>query len=119
MPRTTIPTIAAVGPYPVTVAANDLDTTGTAADTVNQNEASFGSSDRLLLTAHNTGASARTITITSTPDPFNRSGNVAAYSLGAGEHMAFMVKRAGWAQSDGKLYFEANNAEVVFRVFAL
>jgi hypothetical protein len=120
MPRTAIPVADPVGPFPtLPVAADSLDVAGTAADTVNKNEVAFGNHNRLLVTWVNTGASARTVTIASALDTYKRSGDVTTYSTGAGEFAAFLVERNGWLQSDGKLYLEANNAEVIFRVYGL
>lgn len=119
MARTALTPVTPIGPYPVTLplAADSADITFTAADTVNLNSAPFGNASSLLILARNTGASARTITINSVADPFNRKGDITTYSIGAGETAAFIVKREGWAQSaDASLYLEASNAEVTIAV---
>ena len=119
MPRTAITPQTPKGPFPGTVAANDLDIAYVAADAVNLNEAVFQGS-RMLLQWRNTGAGARTVTITSTPDPASkRSADISAFSSAAGEFGAFLVERNGWQQADGKLYFQAEHAEVVFAVLLL
>jgi hypothetical protein len=110
--------LTALGAYG-TYSANAADLAMTAANTSDKNEVVATNND--LIIAHNTGASARTITITSIADPsYGRLGNITSYSLGAGEYAAFgPFKNAGWKQADGKLYFEADHAEVKFGIVAL
>lgn len=113
MPRTAVTPITSVGPYPtLPPAADSLDLTMTAIDTVNANQATFGSSPKMLAIFWNSGASIYTVTLTSVVDPFNRTGDITAYSLGIGELMSFMVDRQGWAQTDNNFYFTASNAAV-------
>ena len=82
-----------------------------AADTVNQND--FVASGNDIIVFHNTGASSRTITITSSNDPFGRTGDIAAESIAAGAYKVFgPMKTQGWVQSDGKILVQANHAEV-------
>lgn len=96
-------------------AAGAADMTMAAADLGNKNL--FTASGRDLVVAHNTGGSARTITITSTDDRYGRPEDIAAYSLGAGEYAIFgPFKKHGWIQTDGTIYLEANNAEVKFGI---
>jgi len=119
MARTGITPQKPKGPYPASVAANDLDLAFTAADASNLNEAEF-KGNRMLLLWRNTGAGARTVTITSAAHSTSRrSADVSAFSQGAGESGSFLVERDGWQQSDGKLYFQAEHAEVVFAVVEL
>lgn len=116
MARVNITPVAVIGPYPaLPVAANALDIVLTAADASEKNQASVAGSRQLLL-ALNTGAGAHTVTLTSAADDKGRSGDISAYSVGAGELMAFLFKSPGWRQTDGKLYFEANDPEVKFAV---
>lgn len=72
-----------------------------------------------IVIARNSGASSRTITITSVA--FNgRVGHITAESIAAGAvrvYGPFNVN--GWQQTDGNLYLEANHAEVLFAVIAL
>lgn len=73
-----------------------------------------------LVVAHNTGGSPYTITITSVADPFGRTGDVAAYTLGAGEYAIFgPFETTGWRQTDGYIYLESNNVAVKFGVISL
>lgn len=114
MPRTPIAPITPKGPYPtLPIPADSLDIVLTAADVANGNSISFGATDAMLVLARNSGASAYTLTLTSVPDALNRTGDVSAYSLGAGDSIAFLVRKAGWVQSDGALYLSANNAAVL------
>lgn len=118
MPRTTLTKTTVLGPYPVLQPAADaLDLTFAAADVVNKNQFAPSSDD--LIIAWNSGASPYTITITSAMDDKNRTGDITAYSLAAGDIAAFRVKTSGWNQADGKVYLEASNASVKFAVIPL
>jgi hypothetical protein len=90
----------------------------TAANASDLNQATASGND--LIFAHNTGAGANTVTVTSVADELGRTGDIAAYSLGAGEYGVFgPFKNQGWTQTDGKLYFQASSAEVKFGVVQL
>lgn len=97
-------------------AADALDLTFTAADATNKEEVVLTGNE--ILIAWNSGVSARTITITTVADPaLGRTGDISAYSLGAGEHaMIGPFPVAGFAQTNGKLYFEAAHADVKWAV---
>lgn len=112
MARTTLTRTTIIGPYPtLPVAADALDLAMTAADATNDNQ--FTLDGPCIIIAHNTGAGARTITLTSVADDKNRTGDVTAYSIGAGEYACFNVgKTGGWVQSNGFMYLEAEHAEV-------
>lgn len=117
MPRTTLTKKTAPGPY-ADITANGADLAMTAADVANKNQFRAGHED--IIFAHNTGASPHTITITSAPDEYGRSEDVAAYSLGAGEYAVFgPLKPHGWQQTDGYIYLEADHAEIKFGIVAL
>lgn len=118
MARTSITKSTLQGPYPtLPVTASLLDLTFQAADVANKNQ--FVSAGDDILLAWNTGASAYTVTFSSVADDKKRTGDVSAYSIGAGEIAAFRFKDAGWKQSDGKIYIEAENSAVKFAVAAL
>lgn len=72
-----------------------------------------------IVIARNSGASSRTITITSVA--YNgRTGNITAESIAAGAVRVFgPFDINGWRQTDGNLYLEANHAEVLFAVLTL
>lgn len=91
----------------------------TAADTSNKN--SFPLTGREVVIAHNTGASAYTVTITSVDDRYGRSEDISAESIAAGDIRVYGPGLAleGWQQTDGSLYLEANNAAVKFGVLRL
>lgn len=120
MARATLTKLAALGsksaPY---ATANAADLPMTAADASNKNQFAVGGND--LVIAHNTGASAYTVTVTSVADPqYGRTGDIAAYSIGAGEYAVFgPFNMAGWLQTDGYVYLEASNASVKFGVVQL
>lgn len=117
MARTNLTPKAAVGAYG-DYPADSADLAMTAADVANMNQ--FSASGKDLIVAHNTGASAYSVTITSAPDPYGRSKDIATYSLAAGEYAVFgPFQLAGWVQSDGKIYLQASNASVKFGIVAL
>jgi hypothetical protein len=114
MPRVTLTRSNSPGPNPTAGVA----VTMTAADTVNKEQ--FALTGREILIIHNTGASSRTYTITSVADPFGRLGDITAQTIAAGAiHTVGPFGLAGWQQTGGYLYIEANNAEVKFGVIAL
>jgi len=120
MARYTHTKLIALGSYPaLALVANSADLPMTAANATDKQEVVMTGKD--LIVAHNTGAGARTVTITSVADGRNkRTGDITSYSIGAGEYAVFgPFEKAGWMQSNGKLYFEAEHAEVKFGVVAL
>lgn len=117
MPRTTIPVTTPISPYPaLPLTADSADVAYTAADVANGNQATFGNAGKVHLLATNTGGVGYTATVTSSLDGFNRTGDITAYALAAGETALFPLERNGWRQSDGMLYFSASNAAVKFAV---
>jgi hypothetical protein len=97
--------------------AGSMTLTETAADATNKQSVAFGNYSKVSIIAHNTGAGARTVTVTSVADGQNRTGDITAYSIAAGG-IAYLgpFERPGWAQTDATLYFEASHAEVLFSV---
>lgn len=112
MGRTTLTRTTPLGPYPaLPVAADSMDVVMTGADITNSNQILLDGP--MIVLAQNTDASARTVTLTSSPDPQNRSGDITSYSIAADEIAAFKIDQiSGWRQSDGFLYLAANNALV-------
>ena len=97
--RVLITSQAPVGAYPVTpLTANSADLTFTAGDATNGHYTEIVDGKTYVI-AKNTGAGARTVTITSSRDAFNRTGDITAYSLGAGEVSRPFgpFSKAGWA----------------------
>jgi hypothetical protein len=88
--------------------------TATAADTTNKEQTEL--TGREIIIFRNSGASTRNVTITSTADDKNRTGDVT-FSLAAGA-IKFIgpLGLEGWRQSSGVLYFEADHAEVLISV---
>ncbi|MGL4296271.1 MAG: hypothetical protein ACRCTG_11185 [Aestuariivirga sp.] len=120
MARTTIAVQVPKGPYPtLQPAADALDMTLTACDTVNKNQTPL--SGNLLLVAQNSHATnAYTITVTSVVDARNRVGDITTYSLAAGDVAMFWINQAeGWLQADGNLYYEGSNAAIKFALLKL
>ncbi len=99
--------------------AGAADVTMAAADVSNKNR--FVPSGKDVVIAHNTHATdAATVTISSVADPvFGRTGDIATYSLAAGDIAVFgPFRREGWQQS-GYIYLEASAADIYFGVLAL
>lgn len=92
--------------------------TMTAANTTDLNQ--FAPSDKDLVIAHNTGVTARTVTITSAPDEYGRVGHITAHNIPAGEiHIFGPFEVEGWRQADKFIYLQASHADVKFGVIAL
>ena len=118
MARQIITKIVLLGSYPaLPLTVNTADLTETAADQVNFDSVALSGDD--IVIAHNTDSGAHTVTFSSVVDDKNRTGDITAYSIGAGEIAVFRFKAAGWKQSDGYLYCTANSATVKFGAFAL
>lgn len=105
-----------LGPYPGTVAADDLDVPSQAAD-VSGNTFTCSGDD--LLIAVNSDVSPHTITFTSQNDPFNRLGTITDYSIGAGETIAFRFAITGWAGASNVITVTANDTTVLLSVLRL
>ena len=119
MARTTLTKTNAGGNFPVVpLTADSADITMTAADVANGNQ--FVPTGNELVIAHNSGASPYTVTITSVAAGNNRTGDIATYSLAAGDYAVFgPFRREGWLQSDGYIYLSASNASVTFGIITL
>jgi len=95
-----------------------LDLTLAAADVGNKNQ--FLPSGNDLIIAQNSGASPYTVTLNSSVDGQNRTGDITAYSLDAGDVIIIgPLKTLGWVQADGYVYLEASNASVKIGIVAL
>lgn len=117
MPRTTLNKTTPLGGFPILpLAADSIDIVWTAADVGNKNQFKLEAGDIVL--AWNTHATtAYTITLTSITDERNRTGDVTAYSLAAGDIGVFgPLEQKGWKQTDGNFYLEASNAAVKFAI---
>jgi len=117
--RTAVTPVTVKGPYPGTVNAGDLAFTFTAADIVNLN--SFAAAGNEVLIVQNTDAASQTITLTTKPDGYGRSADIATYSIPAGGFAAFNFHNAnnGWIQADNNIYFQASAVTVKFAVLRI
>lgn len=114
MPRQNVAKTASVGRYPL--AAGGAVLAWTAADTSNHEQVTMTGDEVFLV--HNTGATSHTYTITSTADPYGRTGDISGVTIAAGAiHGIGPLGIEGWRQTDGKLYFQANHAEVKWAVY--
>ncbi len=79
----------------------------------------FAASGDMILIAWNSGATPRTITITSQPDPATgRSGDVTAQALAAGEFRAFRLLPLGWSNA-GSIAIATSHAEVKIAILQM
>lgn len=119
MARQTLSKQTPVGPYPaLPVSANALDINFTAADATNKEQFVPGN-DTLVLVKNGHATLAKTVTFSSKADEKNRTGDLTAFSIGAGEIAMFRFKKAGWMQSDGKIYMEAESSDIKYAVIQL
>lgn len=106
-----------IGPYPGTVAAGDLDFTMAAGKI---SAATFPLTNKEVLLLYNSGATPRTVTLTSVADKWQRTGDITAYSIGAGEWAAFFYgDKTGWADANGCASITCSNAELKVAVLRL
>lgn len=117
MARQTLPKTQAPDAYPDALTV----VTMTAANTTDKEQ--FVHTGDEILIAHNSGASAHTITITSTADPQGRTKDITAQSLAAGAIACLgRLGDKGWTtlvSGQRMVYLEANHAEITFGVIAL
>lgn len=105
--------------YPtLPLAADSADFTWANGDAVNGHQ--VPSTGRELVLVKNEGVAAATVTIVSSPDERNRTGDIAAYSVGAGEYAVFgPFPVPGWRQADGKLYIDVSSSDIKLAVIRL
>ena len=114
MPRTTLTKTAALGSYNHA----GVVLTMTAADVGNLNQ--FTATGKDLLIIHNPALSDYTFTVTSTPDAYGRTKDIATETVAAGVYkIVGPLELTGWVQTDGKIYIAASNASVKFGIVAL
>ena len=118
MARTTLTKTTALGQFG-TYSANAADLTMTAGDASNLNQ--FVASGNDLVIVRNSGAGARTLTITSVADAQGRTGDITTYSIGAGEYAIFgpFNTTQGFRQSNGYIYLTPEHAELLIGIVAL
>lgn len=115
MARVNCPASVTVGPWPTA----GVLMTETAADASNLNETPF--SGKFIVIARNSGASPRTVTISSVADAQQqRSGDITTEALAAGTMKHWGPFSAeGFRQSGGVLHFAGSHAEVKFSVIRI
>lgn len=88
------------------------------ADTTNDNETRL--TGREIILARNTGSNPHSVTITSVSSPYGRTGDITqAVAGGAMYVFGPFGQTEAWAQTDGTIYFEADDDEVEFAVIRL
>lgn len=119
MPRQTLTPVVPVGPYPtLQPAVNTLDLAFTVAIVADKEQFTPSGDDLVLV--WNKAVAAKTVTFSSAADPTTkRTGDITAYSIGAGEIAGFRFKKTGWMQSDGKIYMEAESTDIYYCVLSL
>lgn len=102
------------GPYP----SDGVAVTFTAGDTDGM---TFRSSGKDLVIVHNThGANPYTVTITSAAlPPSNRTGDITADSIPFGEFHHYYLTGPGWADGNGMVNLDVENAAVEVAVIRL
>lgn len=70
---------------------------------------------RVLVLFRNSGASTRTVAVSSSADPYNRKGDIAATNIAAGAIYGKVFAGPGWEQTLGgrDLAVTVNHAEVL------
>ncbi len=119
MARTALNVVSPKGPHSP-VSAGQLDFLFAAADQANGN--AFPCTGRELVLIRNSHASdPATVTITSAPDPYGRTKDIATYSLAAGDYAAFWIgSTVGWKQSDGKAHLDvAGTGTIEFAILRI
>lgn len=119
MARTNVAAQTLAGAYPsLPVAGGSADITFVSGDVANGNETSLVDSKTVAL-IRNVGVGALSVTFTSTPDTLNRTGDITAYDVAAGETARFgAFKTVGWAHS-GKLWIDVEDADVQIAIITL
>lgn len=102
-------------------AANSLDVAFVAAGADFADGAQFPLTGTEILLAWNKHATdPRTVTITSVANEYKRTGDITAYSIGAGEIAVFpQFQLNGWQSSDSRLHLAASAADVYFAILKL
>jgi hypothetical protein len=118
MVRLAVTPASVVGPFLTgQPAADSLDIVFTG-PAVASDGISFPLTGREIVVVRNIHATLpQTVTFSATADPFGRTQDVTAYSLGAGEFMAFKFSDLiGFRQSDGNVYAVGSTTDIKFAV---
>lgn len=121
MARLALTVQSPIGAYPtLPVAANAADVAFTAAGADFADGASYQMTGREILLVRNPTGGALTVTINSVADTKKRTGDITAYSIGAGEVAMFFFNRTeGWVQTNSKLHFAGSATGLEFAVIRL
>ncbi len=120
MPRVTVTVNEKAKRYPVLpVPAGDLDFAFTPGDVSAGGGLQYAATGREAVIVRNTDAVARTVTLKSVADELNRTGDITAYSIGAGEFMILVPPLKGFQQADGNIYIDMEDAKVEVAVLRL
>lgn len=121
MARLALPVKQLPAKYPaLPIAANALDVTWTAAGAAFADGFSFPLTGKEILLVRNGNVGAQTVTINSVADPYRRTGDITAYSVGPGEYAVFpQFQMTGWQQPNGLLHGAASAADVMLAVLRL
>lgn len=93
--------------------------TMTAANVGNKEDVVWTGKEIIIARNSNAGVTVRNVTITSVADTWNRTKDMTK-AIAAGAYAIFGPFPAdGWRQADGTIYFEADNAEVLFGVIRI
>jgi hypothetical protein len=113
MARTVISKTALPGPF----AQAGVVMAFTAADVANLNDCTLTGNEVLI--AWNSDASGHNVTVTSVGDSEGRTGNVTDPIAAGAYHVYQRFPLNGWLETDGNLYFQADNALVKFAILQL
>lgn len=95
--------------------ANSLDLVFTAPD--DTNGVKFLAQGNEIVLAQNTDVGAQTFTVVSVADELNRTGDITAYSMGAGEFAQVPIyPQKGFRDSSGYITITVSNVAVKFMV---
>lgn len=114
MPRTALTVTQMGGAY----ASAGVVATEQAADVGNGNYIPLTGGEVVVARNTNSGSTAHTVTFTSVADSEGRTGDITGESIAAGAvHVFGPFQPNGWKQTDGRLYIDANHAEIKFSVY--
>ena len=114
MAATAIAPQTILGPYVSESAAAQLSTlTWTAIDIVNTNSITM-SGRRMMLLFRNDDVAEKTVTISSSENPYGRSADISGEAIASGAYAVRIFEPVGWEQSLGgrDIILTANDADI-------
>ena len=121
MPRVNVPAQTTPGAYPtLPIGANTRDLAMQAGQTSGDGgNYTVIVQDKTIVIVQNTDVGAQTVTFSSVADALNRTGDITAYSIGAGEIALFgPFKLVGWTNG-GQLWLHVSDATVKIAVISV